>query len=100
MIRMIEEILYNIVNGLVIGGIYSLMAVGLSLIFGIMDLVNFAHGEFFMIGAYCGYFIATSFGLDPISSAFGAMAIGFALGVLVEKLCIYPLRVKFQKDGE
>lgn len=53
-----------VVNGLVIGAIYALLAIGLSLIFGIMEVVNFAHGEFYMLGAMATYFLVAWLGLD------------------------------------
>ena len=54
--QLMQEILMQILNGLVFGMIIALVASGLTLIFGIMDVVNFAHGEFYMVGAYMGWF--------------------------------------------
>ena len=51
-----------LVNGLVIGVIYALVAIGLSLIFGVLEIVNFAHGEFYMLGAMLAYFLTTNAG--------------------------------------
>lgn len=80
-----------LVNGLIFGLFYALMAVGLSLIFGVLKVVNFAHGEFFMIGAYAYALIAMSIGVSPwIALPFAAIA-GALLGWLVERLLMRPL---------
>jgi len=80
-----------ILSGLLLGGIYALMGMGLSLIFGILKIANFAQGEFYTIGAYL-CFLCISMGLNPflaiIVSALGA----FILGSIIEKVCIASLR--------
>ena len=55
--------LQHVVNGLMIGGIYALMGIGLTLIFGVMNVVNFAHGEFYMLGAFVVYTVFTLSGV-------------------------------------
>ena len=60
---MLEEILEFLILGLVLGGIYALFAVGLTLIFGVLDIVNVAHGEFFAIGGYALYVAMVVLGL-------------------------------------
>ena len=77
-----------IVNGIMIGGIYALVAVGLTLIFGVMDVVNFAQGEFVMIGMFVTYLLHLLLGLDPIVSIIVALPIMFCLGALVQKTLI------------
>ena len=62
-----DIILIQTVNGLVTGMILALVASGLTLIFGIMDVVNFAHGELFMLGAYMGVIVITATGIDHLS---------------------------------
>ena len=57
-----------VINGLLIGGIYALVSIGVTLIFGVVKIVNFAQGEFVMIGMYISFFLATQFGIDPIVS--------------------------------
>ncbi|MCH7795514.1 MAG: branched-chain amino acid ABC transporter permease, partial [Proteobacteria bacterium] len=63
-----EIILQTIISGLLMGFIYALVAAGLSLIFGLMEIVNFAHGEFMMLSMYAAFWLYTFFGLDPLLS--------------------------------
>ncbi len=79
------------VNGLIIGLFYALMAVGLSMIFGVLKIVNFAHGEFYMVGAYIYVLIALKLGVSPWIALLLAAAGGAALGWLVERLLMRPL---------
>ena len=78
----------SIVSGLLVGSVYSLIAVGLSLIWGIMELVNFAHGSFLMVAMYICYAFFFWFGFDPIFTIPVAAAILFVLGLLTYKLVI------------
>ena len=59
-------ILQLIINGLLLGGVYAIMGVGMTMIFGIVKLTNLAHGEFIIIGAYASTLLATKLGIDPI----------------------------------
>lgn len=77
--------------GLSMGTFYALMAVGLAGIFGILKVINFAHGEFFMLGAYGYALTALSLGLDPYLALLPAFAVGGILGLLVERLLMRPL---------
>ena len=79
------------VNGLIIGVFYALMAIGLTLIFGILKVVNFAHGEFYMIGAYAYTLAALLLGIPPWVALPLAFLLGAALGVVVERLLMRPL---------
>ena len=65
---MLETLAQAVVNGLLIGGIYALVSIGVTLIFGVVKIVNFAQGEFVMIGMYISFFLATRFGIDPLLS--------------------------------
>ena len=65
---MLETVAQAVVNGLLIGGIYALVSIGVTLIFGVVKIVNFAQGEFVMIGMYISFFLATCFGIDPLLS--------------------------------
>jgi branched-chain amino acid transport system permease protein len=79
-------------NGLVIGAMYMLMAVGFTLTFGIMRVVNFAHGEFYMLGAFAAFFAYTYWDIPfVLCLAIAAVTIGI-LGVLVERALIQPFR--------
>jgi branched-chain amino acid transport system permease protein len=79
------------INGLIIGVFYALMAIGLSLIFGILKVVNFAHGEFYMLGAYAYTLTALMLGLSPWLSLPFAFLVGMIVGLLVERLLMRPL---------
>ena len=59
-----------VVSGLLLGGVYALLAGGLTLIFGVMRVINLAHGEFLMLGAYASFFLFARLGLNPILSLF------------------------------
>jgi branched-chain amino acid transport system permease protein len=72
----------SIVSGLLLGMVLALVALGLTIIFGLMDIVNFAHGEFLMIGMYTGLLTAQATGMDPLFTLPLAGGIGFLLGVL------------------
>ncbi len=79
-----------ITNGIVIGIIYALAALGVSLVVGIMNVVNFAHGEFYILAGYFSYIFAHAMGIDPLSSMLLAVILVFAFGLLVEHLLIRP----------
>lgn len=79
------------VNGLIIGLYYALMAVGLTMIFGILKVVNFAHGEFYMIGAYTYTLISLSLGVPPWLALPAAAASGALLGWATERWLMRPL---------
>jgi branched-chain amino acid transport system permease protein len=80
-----------LVNGLIFGLFYALMAVGLAMIFGVLKVVNFAHGEFYMIGAYAYVLISLKLGVSPWIALPIAAGAGAALGWLVEKSLMRPL---------
>lgn len=77
-----------LVSGLLIGLIYALVAVGLTLIFGVMDIVNFAHGEFLMLGMYASFWGFALFGIDPILSMPLTATLLFGVGVAVYQVII------------
>lgn len=87
-----------LIGSILRGGIYVLMAMGLSLVFGVMKIPNFAHGEFYMLGAYFAYFASAVFGLHPVLCIVVAMLGGFWVGVVIEKLAFYPLRKRSSGD--
>ena len=78
-------VLQGVLSGLLFGGVYSLMAVGLTLIFGVMRVVNFAHGDMMVWGMYLAYMLATRAGVDPYVSFVGCAGALFALGFLVQR---------------
>jgi branched-chain amino acid transport system permease protein len=90
-----ELIWQAVVNGLALGWIYVLMALGLTLIFGIMNIMQFAHGEIYMVGAYIVYYLTASFKV-PLFPAIGiSMLIMAAGGLILERLLFRRLRVDF-----
>lgn len=80
-----------LVNGLIFGLFYALMAVGLAMIFGVLKVVNFAHGEFYMVGSYAYVLISLKLGVSPWIALPVAAAAGAALGWLVERTLMRPL---------
>jgi len=86
----------SILNGLAAGWIYVLVALGLTLVFGIMRIVQFAHGEIYMLGAYCSYFLIKSFGFSFLEALFlTTIAIGL-LGIVLERFFFRPFRDRFE----
>ena len=85
---MLETIVQAVINGLLIGGIYALVSIGVTLIFGVVKIVNFAQGEFVMLGMYLSYYLATTIGLDPILSLVVTMPALFVIGVLIQHVLI------------
>lgn len=77
-------------NGIVIGVIYALSALGVSLVVGIMNVVNFAHGEFYILAGYFSYLFATALGMNLVAAMTLAVAIVFLFGLLVEYTLIRP----------
>ncbi|MDT7892587.1 MAG: branched-chain amino acid ABC transporter permease [Thermoproteota archaeon] len=88
-----SESFYSILFwGLIIGIIYSLLALGLNIIFGVMKVVNFAHGEIMITGAYITYFISTMFNIDPFFSIPISMVIVGLLGMSIERAFFRPIK--------
>lgn len=85
------QLLQSLASGLMIGAIYGLIAVGLTLVFGVMDIVNFAHAEFLMLGMFGGYIASTEFGIDPLLAAPVVGLVVFVIGAVVERLVIEPI---------
>jgi branched-chain amino acid transport system permease protein len=90
----LQLIVEQMLNGMVLGSMYALVASGLTLIWGTMKMLNFAHGELYMIGGYVLYFTLLFFGVHPFWGVVLAMMIAFALGVLMERTILHPLLEK------
>jgi len=86
------ELLQHLLNGLVLGGTYALLGIGLTLIFGLMNVVNFAHGEFYTLGAYLAFAALALAGLDFFVALAAAIVAGAAVGWLCEITLLRPLR--------
>ncbi|MGH7211015.1 MAG: branched-chain amino acid ABC transporter permease [Acetobacteraceae bacterium] len=88
---MLDYILIQSLNGLVIGVIYAVIAAGLTVIFSILKIVNFAHGEIYMMGGYFGFFVISLLHVPPLLAIVVAMALSFALSVALERSLLTPL---------
>lgn len=84
--------LQNFFNGIMLGGLYALIAVGYSMVYGILRLINFAHGDVMMMGVYFAYYSAVVFSLNPILSFTIAVLGAAALGFLIDRVAYKPLR--------
>ncbi len=89
-----DTLLHIVVVGLLVGGIYGLVAIGLNLIFGVIRIVNFAHGELVMLAMYGAYLCHATLGLDPYVSVFIVVPAMFVLGVIVHRLILQPLHAE------
>ncbi|MFZ1102474.1 MAG: hypothetical protein WAN86_06470 [Hyphomicrobiaceae bacterium] len=93
---LIIDVLQSFAAGLLVGGIYGLMCVGLGIIFGVMRVINFAHGDFMMLGMYVAYYLVTGFGVlaflgpyaAPIVGAMLAGPVVFVIGALLHRTLI------------
>jgi branched-chain amino acid transport system permease protein len=86
-----DQFLQHVLNGVVLGGTYALLGIGLTLIFGIMRVVNFTHGELYAFGAYLAYLFIALLHVDFFLSITLAALAGFALGALIERVLLRPL---------
>lgn len=84
----LTSILQALVDGIMIGGVYAVISIGLSLVFGVMHIVNFAHAEFLMIGMFIAWFAWAYLGLDPMLGAFIALIVTFVLGMGLQRVLI------------
>jgi branched-chain amino acid transport system permease protein len=91
----VTELLQQLINGLALGAIYALIALGYTMVYGVLRFINFAHSDVFMVGSFAGYYLARLLPTGPFSGVLvllGAMAICAVLGVVIEKLAYRPLR--------
>ncbi|HEY2083315.1 MAG TPA: branched-chain amino acid ABC transporter permease [Verrucomicrobiae bacterium] len=90
------EFLQQLINGLSLGAIYALIALGYTMVYGVLRFINFAHSEVFMVGAFAGYYLGRLFPHQSIATGlivlFGSMLVCAVLGVVIEKLAYRPLR--------
>ncbi|CAN5624496.1 branched-chain amino acid ABC transporter permease [soil metagenome] len=93
-----DTFIQQLINGLTIGSIYALIALGYTMVYGILRLINFAHGDVFMVGAYIGYMLAITFGFSGptvigfVVVLFGSMILSAILGMLIERFAYRPVR--------
>ena len=89
-----DNVLHILVVGLLLGGIYGLVAIGLNLIFGVIRIVNFAHGELVMLAMYGAYLCYATMGLDPYVSVLLVVPALFVVGLVVYRLVLHPLHAE------
>src|SRR5690554_3888934 len=87
-----EQLIQQIINGVSLGSIYALIALGYTMVYGIISLINFAHGEIYMIGAYIGYALTTFMGFGFFPAIIVSMIGCSILGMIIEKVAYKPLR--------
>ena len=86
-----EAFIQNLSGGILIGGVYALIGVGLSLIFGVMRIINFAHGEFVVLGMYAALFMRAQFGWDPFLTMLVALPAAYLVGWALERTILSRL---------
>ena len=86
------SLLNNLINGISLGSVYAIIALGYTMVYGIAKMLNFAHGDIIMVGAYVCFFATGQFGLSPIAGVLLAMVVCTILGMVIERLAYKPLR--------
>ena len=101
-----DTFVQQLINGLTIGAIYALIALGYTMVYGILRLINFAHGDIYMVGAFAGFFLATQLGFAAGPSLvglvivlIGAMVIAALVGMAIERFAYRPIR-KYRADDD
>ena len=84
--------LSHLINGISLGSVYAIIALGYTMVYGIAKMLNFAHGDVIMVGAYVCFFAVASFGLPPVVGILLAMLLCTFLGIIIERLAYKPLR--------
>src|ERR671938_276667 len=84
----VATVLQVIISGVLLGAVYALLAIGLNLIFGVMRVINVAHGDLMMLGSYTTFWLFTLWGVNPLLSLIVAMALMFALGALLQRVVV------------
>lgn len=84
--------LSNLINGISLGSVYAIIALGYTMVYGIAKMLNFAHGDVIMVGAYVVFIFTQSLGVNPILSVVIAIAVCTLLGITIERIAYKPLR--------
>lgn len=87
-----DTFIQQMINGLTLGSVYALIALGYTLVYGIIKLLNFAHGDIFMVGSFVSYYLILSFNMNIFVAFLGTMAITAVLGVITDQVAYKPLR--------
>ena len=88
---MLIIIIQLIINGLLLGGMYALISIGLTLIFGVLEIINFAHGEFLMLSMYASFWLFQLYGIDPYLSLLIILPLFFLVGLVIQRGIIQPI---------
>ena len=86
------EFLFNLISGISLGSIYAIIALGYTMVYGIAKMLNFAHGDVIMVGAYICFFATMRFGMHPLAGVLLSMVVCTCLGIIIERLAYKPLR--------
>ena len=89
---LLHQFLQQLINGISLGSIYALIALGYTMIYGILKLINFAHGDIYMLGAYFGFVATTMFGFSFLPAILFAMACAAVAGIIIERIAYRPMR--------
>jgi len=87
-----QQLIQQLINGISLGSIYALIALGYTMVYGIIKLINFAHGDIYMVGAYVAFFATTVLKLSFFPALLLAMIVAALVGVVIERLAYRPLR--------
>lgn len=87
-----QQFVQQLINGVSLGSIYALIALGYTMVYGIIRLINFAHGDIYMLGAYAGYFATVHFKMPFFPALIFSMVVASMVGMLIERLAYRPLR--------
>lgn len=87
-----DKFLQQLINGISLGSIYALIALGYTMVYGIINLINFAHGEVYMLGAFIGFFLITKLKLGFLPALILAMMACSIIGIVIEKVAYKPIR--------
>ena len=86
------EFLFNLISGISLGSIYAIIALGYTMVYGIAKMLNFAHGDVIMVGAYICFFATMRFGMPPLAGVLLSMVVCTLLGIIIERLAYKQLR--------